>query len=89
MQTVELCIRNASGLHARPASVFSKTAAAYQSRVTMIADGVKYNAKSVLKVLSAEINAGQTITLQAEGPDEMEAIAALKQAVEEGLGEPV
>lgn len=89
MQTAQLYIRNASGLHARPASVFSKTAAAYQSRVTIVADGMKYNAKSVLKVLAAEINAGQTITLEAEGTDEKEAIAALTQAVEEGLGESV
>ena len=45
------------------------------------------NAKSVLSVLGACIKSGDEIELVCEGEDEQEALAALVNAIENGLGE--
>ena len=51
-RTVEL--PNKSGLHARPAKIFAKAAAAYPIEVTIAKDGDPVNAKSVLSVLTLD-----------------------------------
>jgi phosphotransferase system HPr (HPr) family protein len=91
MQTVELTLANPSGLHARPAALFVRTAAGFASKVTIedLDRGSKpVDAKSILMVLAAGIQRGHRVRLTAEGPDEVEAIAALETAVKSGLGEP-
>ena len=45
------------------------------------------NAKSVLSVLGACVKSGDEIEFVCEGVDEKEALAAMVQAVEDGLGE--
>ena len=88
MVSVELQLHNPSGLHLRPAGILCKAATKFQSHVTITTtDGMEVNAKSVLSVLSACIKTGDTITLICDGNDENEAQAALKQVIEEGLGE--
>ena len=45
------------------------------------------NAKSVLSVLGACIKCGDELEFKCEGPDEEEAMQALTEAIETGLGE--
>ncbi len=45
------------------------------------------NAKSVLSVLGACIKCGDELEFRCEGPDEQEAMQALIDAIENGLGE--
>lgn len=92
MQTAELTIRNPSGLHARPAALFVRTAARYSSKISvenLDRGGPPVDAKSVLLVLTAGVQRGHRIRLTAEGPDEEAAIAGLTELVESGLGEPI
>jgi phosphotransferase system HPr (HPr) family protein len=92
MQTIEITLRNASGLHARPAALFVQTAAKFASRITVenLDRGSKpVDAKSILLVLTAGVQRGHRVRLTAEGPDESEAIATLEAAIRSGLGEPV
>lgn len=78
----ELTITNASGLHARPASEFTRCAAKFKSAVTIAKPGGKaVNAKSIILVLSQGFSSGSTAVLTAEGEDEAEAIDALTQLV--------
>ena len=51
------------------------------------ADGTEVNAKSVLSVLGACIKFGDEIEFVCEGDDEDEALKAMVEAVESGLGE--
>ena len=47
----------------------------------------RVNAKSLLGVLSLGIIKGTVITLIADGPDEKEAVTALKELIENNFGE--
>lgn len=83
-------LRNATGLHARPARVFAKAAAAFSSDVTVVktgGDAEPVNAKSVLSVLTLDCHQGDEIVIAAEGEDADAALERLAQLVDEGLGE--
>lgn len=80
-------ITNPTGLHLRPAGIFCNVASRYKCRVSFEYDDVSANAKSVLSVLGACIKMGDEITLVCEGEDEEEAMAAMLEAVRDGLGE--
>jgi len=92
MQIAELTIRNPSGLHARPAALFVRTAARYTSKISvenLDRGSPPVDAKSVLLVLTAGVQRGHRIRLTAEGPDEADAIAGLRELIESGFGEPI
>lgn len=81
MQSKEITVVNKTGLHARPAADFVKEAAKFKSAITIEFKGKKYNAKSILNVLSAGITAGSAITISAEGEDEAPAIEKLAEVI--------
>ena len=80
-------LQNETGLHARPASLFVKEASRFSSNVTVIKDGKKYNAKSIMGVLSMGAGKGTNLTIQAEGDDEKEAVDTLVQLVKDNFNE--
>ena len=71
MVSQKVKITNPTGLHLRPAGIFSNIA----------------NAKSVLSILGAGIKSGDEILLICEGEEEEKALKAMIEAVESGLGE--
>jgi PTS hybrid protein len=79
--TVELV--NASGLHARPAAEFVKTAAKHDASVRV--NGV--DAKSLLAIMALALPKGATVTIEASGPDARDAVDALADLVRSGFGE--
>ena len=90
MTSIRLVIRNPSGLHARPAALFVRTAGQFGSRVTVAnpaAGKGPVDAKSILSVLTLGVSSGTEIEVAAEGDDAEAAIAAIREAVENGLGE--
>lgn len=87
MELITLTVRNKSGLHARPAAAFVQAAKGFKAIIRMSKDGREVDAKSILSVLTLNVNAGSAITLRATGDDEQQAIAALKKLIESGLGE--
>jgi phosphocarrier protein HPr len=82
-------LRNRTGLHARPASIFVAEANKYQSQVFIEAKGKRVNAKSILGLLTLAMPKGTAMTIVTEGPDEEQALDALCNLVESGLGEGV
>lgn len=80
-------IANPSGLHARPASNFVKTAARYRSAVEIVKAGKSFNAKSIVSILSAGVKCSESIEIRTNGEDEQEALDAILEAVKSGLGE--
>lgn len=79
--TVELV--NESGLHARPAAEFVKTAARFDARVRV--NGV--DAKSLLAIMALALPKGATIEVDAAGDDAQDAVDALVGLVRSGFGE--
>lgn len=82
MASADVTLHNDVGLHARPAAVFAKKAAGFDAAITVSKGDQEANAKSVLSVLKLDVQAGDTVTLTAEGSDADEAIAALVATVE-------
>ena len=71
----------------RPAGVFAKGVAKYQSNVNLIFNGKSTNGKSLLNIIGACIKCGSEIEIQCDGPDEEEALQAAVDLIESGLGE--
>lgn len=87
MKQLDLTIHNPTGLHARPAAVFVKTAKQFQADIRVQHGAKKANAKSIISILTLGVEKGGQICITANGPDEDEALSVLKAAVEEGLGD--
>ena len=92
MRTVEQTIRNPSGLHARPAAMFVKTAAGFGSKITLEnldREAAPVDAKSIIAVMSSGVSTGHRVRVTAEGADEDAAIDAIAQLIASGIGETI
>jgi phosphotransferase system HPr (HPr) family protein len=89
-RSVRLAVRNPSGLHARPAALFVRTAARFGSAIRLrnvSRGGAPADAKSILALMTAGVSSGHEIELTADGDDADAALAALRELVESGIGE--
>lgn len=89
MKTAKTQVINASGLHARPASMFVKLAKGFESEIqirNLDKDGSFVNAKSIMRLLTAELRKNDWLELKAEGSDEAEAVDQLIALVNSGFG---
>lgn len=83
MKQVTLKISEDSlGMHARPASVFVQFAAKYPCEVKVIKDEIEVNGKSIMGLMMLALSPGAEFIIVTEGEREDEAIAALKNLVE-------
>ncbi|MFR5601144.1 MAG: HPr family phosphocarrier protein [Lachnospiraceae bacterium] len=87
MVSARVTVKNPTGLHLRPAGMLCKEAMKYKSSITFRFKSSTSNAKSVLSVLGACVKSGDMIEFICEGEDEEEALKAMVQVVEDGLGE--
>jgi phosphotransferase system HPr (HPr) family protein len=88
--SLELNVRNPSGLHARPAAVFVRAACGFRSdiRVANVTTGsAPVTAKSIIGVLGLGVSCGHRIRLVVDGEDEGRAAETLRELVEAGLEE--
>ncbi|NDF15019.1 HPr family phosphocarrier protein [bacterium] len=82
---LQLKIRNPEGLHARPAGVFAKKAAEFQSNIQILAGGQLKSAKSIMALMSLGLKQDQEFTLIIDGPDAGLASRALAELVNSGF----
>jgi phosphocarrier protein len=80
-------ILNEQGLHARPASIFAKTASKFKSAVSIVHGNGVANAKSIIIIMSLGLKKGEEIKILTEGTDEKEAMEALVSLIENKFGE--
>ncbi len=80
-------IENKTGIHARPASQFVQKASSFKSKVQLKAKGKTVDAKSILMIMSMGLVKGTEVTIVADGPDEADAVAALKGMIDAKFGE--
>ncbi|HMV44557.1 MAG TPA: HPr family phosphocarrier protein [Leptospiraceae bacterium] len=69
------------GMHARPASLFVKTAAQFPCEITVIRDDIEVNGKSIMGLMMLALSADVEFTIVADGDKEEEALEALKNLV--------
>ena len=87
MITKDFTINNKLGLHARPSAQLTQIAGRYESEVFIARNGRRVNAKSIMGVMMLAAGPGSTVTVDAEGPDEQQAIDAIGVLIESGFGE--
>ena len=87
MVSKKVVITNPTGLHLRPAGNLCKVAMNFKSHITFAYGDNKKKKKSVLSVLGACVKCGDELEFKCEGPDEEEAMSAMVEAIEGGLGE--
>jgi phosphocarrier protein HPr len=74
----EVEIVNKLGLHARPAALFVRCAIRFKSTITVWKGEEKFSAASLLEVLTANLDCGARVVLEAVGSDEREALRELE-----------
>lgn len=77
MVSQTLVVKNKTGLHARPAALFSKLANTFPCEVLVEKEGKRINAKSILGVLSLAVVTDSEITIITDGENEVECLAKM------------
>ena len=80
-------INNKLGLHARPSAQLTQVAGRYESEVFIAKNGRRVNAKSIMGVMMLAAGPGSTVTVDAQGPDEQQALDAVGELISSGFGE--
>jgi len=75
-------VANKQGIHARPAEMFVRRAQQFKSKIEIVRDDYRVEAKSIMNLLTLGAAQGTELTLEAEGDDAQEAVDALAEVVE-------
>ena len=87
MTAQAVTVVNQLGMHARAAAKFVHIAARFNARVRVARDAREMDGKSIMGLLLLAAARGSTITITADGEDELAAVDALAGLVESGFGE--
>ena len=85
MKEFRYVITDEQGIHARPAGLFVKEAAACECNVTISKEGKEVDAKRILGVMGLGVKKGQEIVLKTDGADEDAAMEKLSAFLKEKL----
>jgi phosphocarrier protein HPr len=78
----EIKIKNADGLHMRPAMQFVDLASKFNCEITVGNDQTTVDGKSIMQMSMLAATCGTKLKVRAEGPDAKEAIDAIRNLVE-------
>ncbi|HZF80368.1 MAG TPA: HPr family phosphocarrier protein, partial [Rubrivivax sp.] len=87
MIQTQIEISNKLGLHARASAKLTKLAGSFKSEIHLSRNGRRVNAKSIMGVMMLAAGVGTRIDIEVEGPDEQEAMAALRELIVNRFGE--
>jgi phosphocarrier protein HPr len=87
MQQRQVKIVNRLGLHARPAVKLVSLCSKYVSSVVLVVNGRRAEGRRLIAILLLSAGMGTQISIQVQGPDEMEAIEAVTRLISNGFGE--
>ncbi len=83
----DFTISNKLGLHARPSAQITQVASRYSAEVWISKSERRVNAKSIMGVMMLAAGQGSVLTVEADGPDEAQAIDAIGELIASGFGE--
>lgn len=78
MSSKTITIKLASGLEARPIAMLVQIASQFESSIYVEGQTRKVNAKSIMGMMTMGLNAGEQVTVIADGVDEEQAISQLE-----------
>ena len=87
MLTKETQIINKLGLHARASAKLTQLAGKFKCEVWMSKGMRRINAKSIMGVMMLAAGKGSTVSIETDGADEAEAMAALLALIADYFGE--
>ena len=87
MQKRSIKVVNKLGLHARASAKLTQLASSFKSAVWISRNGRRVNAKSIMGVMMLAAGLGSMVDLEADGPDEAEALDALEKLFLDRFGE--
>lgn len=79
MITKQILINIPNGLEARPVALLVQVASQYECSIHVVSEDKRVNAKSIMGMMSMGIASGETVTVEADGPDEKEAIENIEK----------
>ena len=86
MKQFTYTIKDALGIHARPAGLLAKKAKSYaDTTVTITANGKTVNLGQLMKLMALGVKQGTEVKICCDGANEDEAAAGLKAFLEENL----
>jgi len=85
MKEFDYTIKDALGIHARPAGYLVKLMQGLQSEVTMEANGKSANGKRLIAVMSLGVKQNHTVKFKVSGEDEEAAETKIKEFLEQNL----
>jgi phosphocarrier protein HPr len=80
--TRTVVVASPQGLHLRQASLLVEAAGPFQSKIEIVKDGERFDAKSILALMSLGANQGTQLRLEATGDDAQQAVDALAASIE-------
>lgn len=80
-------IENKIGLHARPASLLVTAAGRFKSNIVIKKGDRTAAANSMIKILALRVKLNDTITIEADGSDEEQAVETLAELIHSKFGE--
>ena len=87
MQQQDVLIINKLGLHARASVKLTQLASGFKCEVMLSRGNRRVNAKSIMGVMMLAAAKGTTISIEANGADEAEAMQALLALINDYFGE--
>ncbi|MEZ3499211.1 fused PTS fructose transporter subunit IIA/HPr protein [Pantoea sp. KPR_PJ] len=90
--SAEFTIRNEHGLHARPGTALVTIIKQFNSDITVTnldGSGKPANGRSLMKVVALGVKKGHRLRFTASGEDAQQALNAIEEAINSGLGEGV
>lgn len=85
MKSFTYTIRDAVGIHARPAGLLAKKAKEFESAVTIEKGDKSAAATKLIALMGLGVKCGDTVTVTIEGADEEKAAAEMEKFFTENL----
>jgi phosphocarrier protein len=87
MISADVTIINKLGLHARAASRLVNCASGFAAEIEIVKGARSVNAKSIMGVLTLAAAIGTDLVIEADGPDEQQALDAMLALFKDRFGE--
>lgn len=86
---IDVEIKNANGMHMRPAMQFVDAASQFESDIHVTDGKTGVDGKSIMQMTMLAATIGTKLTIKAHGSDALEAVSTLKELIEEKLFDEV
>ena len=85
MKDLQYTMREACGIHARPAGLLVKVVKSNASTATIEKDGKSCDMRKLVALMGMGVKQGDTVTIKVEGDDEDAAAEAIQKFMTENL----